>query len=94
MPFLLADSFQASLDKLSGDEQKAAKLAAFELQINPANPGLQCHRLANINAKNFWSARVSRDLRLIFPRALHGARPCEGDQPAGVGGGKAYWLAA
>ena len=41
MTFLLADSFQASLDKLSGDEQKAAKLAAFELQINPSNPGLQ-----------------------------------------------------
>ena len=41
MTFLLADSFQSSLDKLSGDEQKAAKLAAFELQINPLNPGLQ-----------------------------------------------------
>jgi ABC-type cobalamin transport system ATPase subunit len=36
MAFLLADSFQSSLDRLSGDEQKAAKLAAFELQINPA----------------------------------------------------------
>ena len=45
MAFLLADSFQSSLDKLNGEEQKAAKLAAFELQINPANPGLQCHRL-------------------------------------------------
>jgi hypothetical protein len=58
MPFLLADSFQASLDKLNGEEQKAAKLAAFELQINPSNPGLQCQRLANIKAKNF-SGRVS-----------------------------------
>ena len=75
MPFLLADSFQSSLDKLNGEEQKAAKLAAFELQINPANPGLQCHRFANNKAKNFWSARASRDLRLMFPRALHGARP-------------------
>jgi hypothetical protein len=45
MPFLLAQSFQSSLEKLNGEEQKAAKLAAFELQINPANPGLQCHRL-------------------------------------------------
>jgi len=52
MSFLLAVSFQASLDNLSSDEQKAAKLAAFELQINPANPGLQCHRLANIKDKN------------------------------------------
>jgi len=31
MAFLLADSFQTSLDKLNGEEQKAAKLAAFEL---------------------------------------------------------------
>jgi len=38
MPFLLADSFQSSLGKLSGEEQKAAKLAALELQINPAHP--------------------------------------------------------
>ena len=68
MALLLADSFQSSLDKLNGEEQKAAKLAAFELQINPANPGLQCHRLENIKDKNFWSARVNRDLRLIFHR--------------------------
>jgi hypothetical protein len=34
MPFLLADSFQSSLDRLNGEEQKAAKLAAFKLQIN------------------------------------------------------------
>jgi len=68
MAFLLADSFQSSLDKLNGEEQKAAKLAAFELQINPANPGLQCHRLANIKDKNFWSARASLDIRLIFHR--------------------------
>jgi hypothetical protein len=45
MAFLLAQSFKSSLEKLNGEEQKAAKLAAFELQINPANPGLQCHRL-------------------------------------------------
>jgi ABC-type cobalamin transport system ATPase subunit len=40
MAFLFADSFQSSLNKLNGEEQKAAKLAAFELQINPAHPGL------------------------------------------------------
>lgn len=58
----------ASLNKLSGEEQKAAKLAAFELQINPANPGLQCHRLDNSKDKNFRSARASRDIPLIFHR--------------------------
>jgi hypothetical protein len=51
MTFLLANSFQSSLVKLNGEEQKAAKLVAFELQINPANPGLQCHRLDNIKDK-------------------------------------------
>jgi hypothetical protein len=56
MAFLLADSFQSSLEKLNGEEQKAAKFTAFELQINPANPGLHCHRLDNIKDKNFWSA--------------------------------------
>ena len=66
MPFLLADSFPSSLDKLNGEEQKAAKLAVLELQIDPANPGLQCHRLDNIKDKYFWSARASRDIRLIF----------------------------
>jgi len=44
MKFHLAASFQSSLEKLNGEEQKAAKLATCELQINPANPGLQCHR--------------------------------------------------
>ena len=68
MAFLLADSFQSSLDKLNGEEQKAAKLAAFELQINPANPRQHCHRLDNIEDQNFWLVRASRDIRLIFHR--------------------------
>jgi len=76
MAFLLADSFQSSLDKLNGEEQKAAKLAAFELQINAANPGLQCHRLDNIRDKNFWSARASRDIRLIFHRVESSVMLC------------------
>jgi hypothetical protein len=71
MPFLLAESFQSNLDKLNGEDQKAAKLAAFELQINPAHPGLQCHRLDNFKDRNFWSARASRD---ILDRGSHGQR--------------------
>jgi mRNA-degrading endonuclease RelE of RelBE toxin-antitoxin system len=79
LAFLLADSFQSSLDKLNGEEQKAAKFAAFELQINPANPGLQCHRLDNIKDKNFWSARASRDIRLIFHRVESSVMLCSVD---------------
>lgn len=55
---------------------KAAKLAAFELQINPANPDLQCHRLDNIKEPNFWSARASRDIRLIFHRVASSVMLC------------------
>ena len=76
MAFLLSDSFQASLEKLNGEEQRAAKLAAFELQMSSASPGLQCHRLENIKDKNFWSARASRDIRLIFHRVASSVMLC------------------
>ncbi|MFM9102463.1 MAG: hypothetical protein ACKOPS_14510 [Cyanobium sp.] len=76
MQSFLAGSFQTSLDKLSSDEQTAARLAAFELQINPVNPGMQCHRLANIKDKNFWSACASRDTRLIFHRVESSVMLC------------------
>ena len=76
MQFLLAETFQGSLDRLSSEEQRAAKVAAFELQMNPATPGLQCHRLENIKDKNFWSARASRDIRLIFHRVESSVMLC------------------
>ncbi len=76
MQFLLADAFQGSLDRLSGEEQRASKVAAFELQMNPASPGLQCHRLEKIKDKNFWSARASRDIRLIFHRVESSVMLC------------------
>ena len=40
MQFRIADTFTDSLAKLTGDEQKAVKTAAFDLQMNPAHPGL------------------------------------------------------
>jgi len=66
MDFLIADTFTDSLAKLTGDEQKLAKTTAFDLQINPVNPGTQLHRVDNSKDKNFWSARVGRDIRLIL----------------------------
>ena len=54
-----------SLARLTGDEQKAVKTTAFDLQVNPANPGLGFHKLDKAKDKNFWSVRVSRDIRLI-----------------------------
>src|SRR5258708_36332242 len=65
MEFRIADTFTESLARLTGDEQKAVKTTAFDLQINPANPGMSLHKLEKAKDRNFWSVRVSGDLRLI-----------------------------
>ena len=41
MDFRIADTFTDSPGKLTGDEQKAVKTTAFDLQLNPASPGRQ-----------------------------------------------------
>ncbi len=65
MNFLISDTFTDSLAKLTGNEQKAVKTTAFDLQMNPANPSLSFHKLDKARDKNFWSVRVSSDIRLI-----------------------------
>lgn len=65
MQFRISDTFTDSLTKLNGQEQKAVKTTAFDLQLDPANPGMQFHRIDHSKDGNFWSVRVSRDLRLI-----------------------------
>lgn len=65
MPTILADTFQSSLARLSNQEQKQAKLTAYDLQTEPDRPGLQMHRIDKSRDANFWSVRVSRDLRII-----------------------------
>ena len=68
MQFRIADTFTDSLAKLTGDEQKAVKTTAFDLQVDPARPGLKLHQVEGAKDKSFWSARVSRDIRLIVHR--------------------------
>ena len=65
MATILADSFTASLAKLANDEQKQAQLTAFTLMTEPDRPGLQFHRIDKSKDPNFWSVRVSRDIRKI-----------------------------
>lgn len=65
MDFRIADTFTESLSRLTREEQKAVKTTAFDLQVNPAAPGLAFHKLAKAKDKNFWSVRVSSDIRLI-----------------------------
>jgi len=43
MEFRIADTFTGSLARLTSDEQKAVKTTAFDLQLNPPNPGMQFH---------------------------------------------------
>lgn len=68
MEFRIADTFTGSLARLTGEEQKAVKTTAFDLQMNPSNPGLSFHKLDRARDKNFWSVRVNRDIRLIVHR--------------------------
>lgn len=65
MDFRIADTFTDSLARLTRDEQKAVKTTAFDLQVNPANPGMSFHKLDRAKDKNFWSVRVSADVRII-----------------------------
>lgn len=64
MNFRIADTFTDSLGRLTGQEQKAVKTTAFDLQMNPAHPGLSFHKISGRDP-NFWSVRVNRDIRLI-----------------------------
>jgi mRNA-degrading endonuclease RelE of RelBE toxin-antitoxin system len=68
MEFRIADTFTDSLSRLTGEEQKAVKTTAFDLQLNPANPGMSFHKLDKVKDKNFWSVRVTADIRLIVHR--------------------------
>ena len=68
MDFRIADTFTDSLTRLTGEEQKSVKTTAFDLQLNPASPGLSFHKLDRARDKNFWSVRVSGDIRLIVHR--------------------------
>ena len=76
MNFRIADTFTDSLARLSGGEQKAVKTTAFDLQVDPSRPGLQFHRLDRARDQNFWSVRVSSDIRIIVHRTQNSLLLC------------------
>ncbi len=80
MNFHIADTFTDSLARLTGDEQKSVKTTAFDLQLNPANPGMQFHKLNAARDPNFRSVRVSRDIRLIVHRGADSLLLCYVDR--------------
>jgi hypothetical protein len=76
MEFRIADTFTDSLARLSGEEQKSAKTTAFDLQMDASNPGLSFHKLDKARDRNFWSVRVSRDIRLIVHKTQNSLLLC------------------
>ena len=69
MEFRIADTFTDSLARLTGQEQKAVKTTAFDLQMDPSAPGLSFHRIVRARDRNFWSVRVDADIRLIVHKS-------------------------
>jgi len=68
--------FTDSLAKLTGEEQKIVKTTAFDLQLNPAKPGMSFHKLDKARDKNLWSVRVSLDIRLIVHKTENSLLLC------------------
>jgi superfamily I DNA/RNA helicase/mRNA-degrading endonuclease RelE of RelBE toxin-antitoxin system len=76
MEFRIADTFTDSLTRLTGEEQKAVKTTAFDLQMDPTNPGMSFHKLEKARDRNFWSVRVNTDIRLIVHRTPNSLLLC------------------
>lgn len=76
MDFRIADTFTDSLARLTTDEQKVVKTTAFDMQMNPASPGLSFHKLDKCKDKNFWSIRSSDDIRVIVHKTKDSLMLC------------------
>ncbi len=76
MDFRIADTFTDSLARLTGEEQKAVKTTAFDLQMNPSSPGMSLHKLDRARDKSFWSVRVSGDLRIVVHKTAESLLLC------------------
>ena len=70
MDLRIADTFTDSLARLTGEEQKAVKTTAFDLQLNPAHPSMSFHKLDKTKDKSFWSVRAGSDIRLIVHKTV------------------------
>ncbi|MFK4751573.1 3'-5' exonuclease [Oceanobacter antarcticus] len=73
MEFRTSDTFASSLGKLTNQEQKAVKQAAFDLHmymntLDSAPTGLRLHKIDKSKDPNFWSASANMDLRIVLHR--------------------------
>lgn len=76
LEFRISDTFTDSLTRLTGEEQKAVKTSVYDFQVDPKNPGLSFHKLDKAKDKNFWSVRVSSDIRIIVHRTEQSVLLC------------------
>ena len=76
MQFRIATTFTGSLAKLSSGEQTAVKTTVFDLQTDPTRPGFRMHRIEGTRDRNFRSARVSQDIRIIIHQSDDGMTLC------------------
>jgi superfamily I DNA/RNA helicase len=65
---LIADSVFDAAEDLNGVDKGRVFEALTKLRKNPAHPSLSLERVTNAKSDGIWSARVSRDLRLILLR--------------------------
>jgi hypothetical protein len=83
MKFAIANTFQKALQKLEGKDSAAAKLAkqaAFDFQMNPAQSGFSFERLTKSKDPNFWSLRVTDNIRIIAHQASDMVTMCYVDR--------------
>ena len=76
MQFRIATTFTASLAKLSSGEQTAVKTTVFDLQTDPTRPGFGVHRIEGTKDRNFRSARVNQDVRIIIHQSSDSMTLC------------------
>jgi hypothetical protein len=70
MEFRIADTFVDSLAKLPNQEQKAVKTNVFDLQVNPASPGMSFHKLDRAQDVHFTLGREAGKDRELFGRVI------------------------
>lgn len=76
MQFRIADSFSKALGKLTAREQSAVKVTVFDLQQDPAAPGLKFHRIDKSKDRSFWSIRANRDIRIVVHKTADSFLVC------------------
>ena len=83
MPSFIADTFLTAMSTLTSDERAAVATAVFDLLARPDHPSLQLHRVQGPD-EDMWSARVSRDLRLILNKRGDATVVCHVDHHDGA----------